>query len=874
MPSIISQIAEWGTTLPYWEQVALERIISGQNFTDDVYSNLLQLLLEDGGLSDTKTERPPLRLGEYASAERGKSTSKMILRKIANLQNINALVSNQVLEFGDNITVIFGENGSGKSGYARVIASAAFTRGDNEILRNVKKPVDESDELSADIYLEKSDSSIETIHHIIGRPCPEMASFYVFDSTSVHAHLTKSNPMSFSPANLDVLTRLAEVTDEVRKRLDQKIEKIRKPKITPFIFDGETEVSKEILKLSATSDNEKIYALGQFTEADAKTISDLDRQIAELKVVDFDKQLKTVEQHIADITNLISALETLEKGLDESVRMETFRMIDDWKANNVVATSFSRENFGAQGVTAVGTPEWNTFARAALELARRESRSRETYPPRNGICLLCHQPLSDSAHHYLHGLWESLQTESHMAMAELNTTLDQRQANLVRSNDLFFTPNTTAYRYLESNHSNEFNQVKQFVSACQNRRRKLLNSIRERQLTQIEELPPSCTNALSKIIGALEYQKKQLKDRQSNAESEIIRLGNDLRLLQHRKTLSGILAEVLAFIETERWIQKASLAKVRGSTTPITRKYNGLFSSLVTEKYVELFAATLVDMKCPLDVEITYKAEKGKTLKQLGLKTNEKFPHDKAAPEKVLSEGEQRAVALADFFTELALDDQSSGFILDDPVTSLDFRWKETIAENVVKQAEQKQVIIFTHDLHFLHCLKTKSDEHNVAIRGHWIQKRNEVPGYVFNDNSPMSEKDYKTPKLAKEFASKAATDGVSAIEQQVYLDAGFSALRTSYEAFIMFELFNGVVLRFEERISGDRLKKIYIDDSIRDDVAESIGRISRYIGAHLHSDVHAAQKPTPQLLIDEITHFEQLKNSHKKFKKDHGITD
>lgn len=89
-----------------------------------------------------------------------------------------------------------------------------------------------------------------------------------------------------------------------------------------------------------------------------------------------------------------------------------------------------------------------------------------------------------------------------------------------------------------------------------------------------------------------------------------------------------------------------------------------------------------------------------------------------------------------------------------------------------------------------------------------------------------------------------------------------------------MFELFSGVVLRFEERISGDRLKKIYIDDEIRDDVAESIGRISRYIGAHLHSDTHAAQKPTPQMLTDELNRFDELRNLHKKKKKDHGIMD
>ena len=298
-----------------------------------------------------------------------------------------------------------------------------------------------------------------------------------------------------------------------------------------------------------------------------------------------------------------------------------------------------------------------------------------------------------------------------------------------------------------------------------------------------------------------------------------------------------------------------------------------MFSELVTDKYIELFARTLSDLKCPLDVDVIYKAEKGRTFKRLALKTNDNFPRDQANPDKVLSEGEQRAVALADFFTEIALDEHSSGFILDDPVTSLDFQWKETIAETVVKEAMNKQAIVFTHDLHFLHCLKTKADENAVNIHAHWIQKREDIPGYVFSDNSPMCEKDYKEAKQAHEFYEKAKAPSIGADDQQHCLESGFGALRTSYEAFIMFDLFNNVVRRFEERISGDRLKDVYIDEGVRDEVVESVGRISRYIGAHLHSDMYMAQKPTPEILNEELERFKQLRAKHKKLKKDHGIT-
>ena len=54
------------------------------------------------------------------------------------------------------------------------------------------------------------------------------------------------------------------------------------------------------------------------------------------------------------------------------------------------------------------------------------------------------------------------------------------------------------------------------------------------------------------------------------------------------------------------------------------------------------------------------------------LQVDETVPQEIASPDKILSEGEKRAVALADFLTEVALDTTSRSIILDDPVTSFD----------------------------------------------------------------------------------------------------------------------------------------------------------------------------------------------------------
>ncbi len=240
-------------------------------------------------------------------------------------------------------------------------------------------------------------------------------------------------------------------------------------------------------------------------------------------------------------------------------------------------------------------------------------------------------------------------------------------------------------------------------------------------------------------------------------------------------------------------------------------------------------------------------------------------------PDKVLSEGEQRAVALADFLTEVALDDQSAGIILDDPVTSLDFEWKDTIARYVVGEAKRRQVIVFTHDLHFLHCLREEADGSKVPLASHWIEKRGGTPGWVFLDNSPVVEKDYKSTKKVSDLLKRASAPGAPPDEQQRLLGDAFGALRTCYEAFVIFDLFGDVVRRFEERVSIERMKAVVIDPAIRDEVIEKVGMLSRYIQGHLHSDRFGAQKPTPELLKRELESFEALRKRLKELKKASG---
>ena len=93
---------------------------------------------------------------------------------------------------------------------------------------------------------------------------------------------------------------------------------------------------------------------------------------------------------------------------------------------------------------------------------------------------------------------------------------------------------------------------------------------------------------------------------------------------------------------------------------------------------------------------------------------------------KVVSEGEQRCLAIASFFAELSTADDRSAIVFDDPVSSLDYKWRDGVARRLVEEAKTRQVIVFTHDVVFLLRLKELADEEEVEQLDRYVRN---LPG-------------------------------------------------------------------------------------------------------------------------------------------------
>jgi len=864
MNRVIAELRSWAPSLKYWEQVALERVVAGVEFKDTDYEELLRYLLEHAGLADLQVPHPTLRFAEGADTDYELAVPVQLV-KISNMQNVNALVSGQTLTFSPGLTAIFGANASGKSGYARVLGCAGFTRGDQEVLPDVTRAVDDTVVRSADIKINDGTAD-RVINYRVGQGCPELASLYVFDSTSVRVHLTESNEFSFSPAGLSYLTRLAVVTDEVRRRLRARIEERSQPHDFGVLFEGQSDVSTLIAELGPRTDLAMLHQMAELSVEEVAGIEALDLEIASLKTQDTSEQVTDLTQRMDDLRNLLEQLQGAQEALGEKEVGEVYAAIEDFLQRRSAAQRVSADQFKSEYLTQTGGDTWRHFIEAARALAQSEGTTGKPYPQPESRCLLCQQPLSPQAYELLLRLWKFLQGEAQAQLDAAGVVLDEKRNTLNQLDLDFFDHESVSYRHLRSHNSDLLHQVESFVAACSLRRDGLRTALEDR-MSQVAPvaLPHSGISEVAVVVESLSRKIDELEKRDS--ADEIAKLQERMRSLRHRVILQENLSEIERYVKERLWAQKAS--RCVGTTRPITTKHNQLFKELVTDRYMQLFEQILKDLGRPLKVKIRTRGKKAETRKQIVLETDADSPSIWCEPDKVLSEGEKRAVALADFLTEVALDISSSGIVLDDPVTSLDLQWRELIASILAQEAISRQVIVFTHDLPFLYYLKKYSKEKQVNTATHWIKRGDHdgKPGYVYLNNSPALEREYRKPTRASE--SYVRAKDAPAEEQEALLRQGFGELRTTYEAFIIFGLLGEVVMRFEERISFGRLKSIVWDDSIVQEVVASCERLSRYIEGHLHSDTYGAKKPTPATLLREINTFTDLSKRLRALKKD-----
>lgn len=130
--SILQEVLKWSNSLPAWQSDAIGRLFEKEELSIEDLDDLYALLKDEHGLEDPK-DRKSSRLSANQIPVSATSSTQIELIAMKDLRNVNRIAPDQRLPFSlQGLTLIYGDNGSGKSGNSRVLKRAYRARDQSE----------------------------------------------------------------------------------------------------------------------------------------------------------------------------------------------------------------------------------------------------------------------------------------------------------------------------------------------------------------------------------------------------------------------------------------------------------------------------------------------------------------------------------------------------------------------------------------------------------------------------------------------------------------------------------------------------------------------------------------------------------------------
>lgn len=719
----LADILKWSADLPAWQRDALRRLCSQTKLGVTDITALVSICkaTEQGVPLDATHIRDPAA-----------SHAVVTLDALYGLSNVNALAPGERLSFGKSgLTVIYGDNGAGKSGYARVLKQLCRARSPKGegILPNIYAAASGIPAANIDFFIGAQKRSAAWMQ---GTPADAMLSAVsVFDSRTANVHVENTNNLAYTPLPLRILAGLAQACQDVKAKLAAEIKALQEQ--TPAVLSKpdckpDTAVGKLIAGLSGKTKQEAVEKLAGLTAEEETRLQTLSTDLAS-------DPARTVRQLQGQETRIKSAIEQLERliaATTEQSRAALRTAHAHLATARSAAAAASASLFADEPLPDIGSDVWE----AARDYSRASAYPDHPFPETvtGAHCVLCQQPLSEEASNRLSRFEAFVRDESKRREQEAADDYDE-QIEEVSAQAISMKGLTAIVATIRDDIGQE-----EVASAL---RRETLHLawrlraiLRTHGLGVLPDLPPAGTISLNPLRTALSGIATRIEGLQAEASSpQRAALVAERDGLADRKWLGVMKADVLVQAERLQAIDAIEKASKDTVTNKITTQSARIAQALVTNRLRGRFAIEVDKLGVAgLAIELQQaKTTAGVPFFQVRLINKPGEPVG-----KVLSEGEHRCVALAAFLAELSTIDAQYAIVFDDPVSSLDHLHRDRVAARLAEAGQTRQVIVFTHDMAFLllldeACRATKDrDATPVAYR--LISRGTEAAGYCHQD--------------------------------------------------------------------------------------------------------------------------------------------
>ena len=854
--TVLETILDWSNGRPAWQRDALRRIVSDGRLNEDEPNEIVALCKIGKGAPPNGLQAIPLEK-KHLPASPGQSDA-VSLHSISDVHGVNNLAAAQTVEFEPNgITIIYGDNGAGKSGYGRILKRVCRARHAGKIEPNIYSAETPPQSAKATfVYYVGAKLKAPEQWQDGMTPHPTLSAISVFDRDCSTVHLRGKNEVAFRPFGLDIPDELADVCQRVKDRLttEQKSAEIARNHVfaNPTWKDSTT-AGKTLSTLSHSSDFANITVLGTLTESEAVRLLQLREDLGKDPKKAADEQTLRAE----NVQRLHKAIAAIEAATSDIALTAFWNLHQDATAKREAANLAAETAFAHEPLQGVGEAVWKLLWEAARRYSIEVSYPTRPYPAieSSDLCVLCQQPLDDSARARLLRFEEFIQedTERYAQKAEADYNVVYNQ---VAGLQIALKPIRANLQELKLRNPALARRTTRFLASIRLRRYLVLKSISSGQPLELRLTSASPHVEIAQMETSIRAYADELMKSVSAVERK--KIEQEFNELNDRSILNQLLPTVEHEISRLKGIQLLSQCIADTATNTITKLGNDIADKQITPKLRDRFQEEIVKLAAEkVRVEIVRSGGKyGLPQYQVRL-----FAKPDAPVADILSEGEQTCVGLASFLTELATSSHRSALVFDDPVTSLDHRWRKQVAVRLVEESKQRQIIVFTHDLIFVNDIYKLAEDIRQPVRCVTVARGPAGTGIVAA-GLPWQGKSVEDRIDKLEKATRDAEVLYDASKEDDYKrEAGiiYSNLRASWERALEDIGFFRVVQRHRDYINTKDLKKVTaLTEQDCDAFNTGFKKCCDIVEAHDPSSARNAAPPPPAEIMRDI---QQLKD-------------
>ena len=168
----------------------------------------------------------------------------------------------------------------------------------------------------------------------------------------------------------------------------------------------------------------------------------------------------------------------------------------------------------------------------------------------------------------------------------------------------------------------------------------------------------------------------------------------ELTELQAKKTAKALLPQIEKRVSDAKWVSRASIVKgnLPNVLRSLTEAAKEASEVLLNKDFGRRFEDECERLRAS-NVTLNFPGRQGQVTRRKLVAAYK--------PNEVLSEGEQKALALADFLAEVTAVPASSPVVFDDPITSMDDRRIHEVCHRIIELSQDHQIVVFTHNIMF-----------------------------------------------------------------------------------------------------------------------------------------------------------------------------